>query len=197
MTAYIVIFALPAWFALCNPTIYRATPQTKNFHWQVTGIILSLAIGLRHEVGGDWYTYIEGGEYVRSLNLSSALTQLGSSDPAFALLTWLTPAEGGDYLVNLVCGIIFTVGLLSFCHAQPNPWLALTVAVPYLITIVAMGYTRQGVAIGLSMLGLVALNQQKTLRFFLWICIASAFHKSAVILIPLAFFSGGGLRPLL
>jgi hypothetical protein len=126
------------------------------------------------------------------LNLLSALTQLGSSDPAFALLTWLTPAEGGDYLVNLVCGIIFTVGLLSFCHAQPNPWLALTVAVPYLITIVAMGYTRQGVAIGLSMLGLVALNQQKTLRFFLWICLASAFHKSAVILIPLAFFSGGG-----
>jgi len=62
--------------------------------------------------------------------------------------------------------------------------------VPYLVTVVAMGYTRQGVAIGLSMLGLVALSQQKILKFLLWIGGAAAFHKSAVILIPLAIFSG-------
>jgi len=72
---------------------------------------------------------------------------------------------------------------------QPNPWLALTVAVPYLVIVVAMGYTRQGVAIGRSMLGLVALEQAKFFRFLFWISFACTFHKSAVILLPLAFFS--------
>jgi hypothetical protein len=53
-----------------------------------------------------------------------------------------------------------------------------------------MGYTRQGVAIGLSMLGLVALNKKDILKFLLCIAAAAAFHKSAVILIPPALFSG-------
>jgi hypothetical protein len=53
-----------------------------------------------------------------------------------------------------------------------------------------MGYTRQGVAIGLSMLGLVSLSREKIARFLLWVGFAAAFHKTAVILIPLAIFSG-------
>jgi hypothetical protein len=89
-------------------------------------------------------------------------------------------------LVNLVCAIFFTSGLIVFCRSQPLPWLALAVAVPYLVTVVAMGYTRQGVAIGITMLGLVAMSQGNTLRFVLWIGLAAAFHKSAIILVPLA-----------
>jgi len=82
--------------------------------------------------------------------------------------------------------VLFAWGLVLFCRAQPRPWLALAVAVPYLVTVVAMGYTRQGVAIGLAMLGLVALSDRKILRFVVFVALAAAFHKSAVILMPLA-----------
>ena len=190
MTAYLFLFSLPAWLALVHTNRNTRTIRRSNFQWKILALIFSLAIGLRHEVGGDWFSYAENLQYFSSLDLITAITEVQKSDPAFALLSWLSPSIGGDHFVNLVCGTLFTVGLFAFCRAQPDPWLALTVAVPYLVTVVAMGYTRQGVAIGISMLGLVALSHQKLLRFLLWIGVASAFHKSAVILIPLAIFSG-------
>jgi len=195
MTPYLLLFALPAWFALSDSNPARSNKRGTKFTWQILTIILVLAIGLRHQVGGDWFVYEENRARFASLDLMSALTNLGTSDPAFAFLSWLSPSLGGDYFVNLACGIIFTWGLVAFCRDQSNPWLALTVAIPYLVTVVAMGYTRQGVAIGLSMLGLVALNQKDVLRFLLCVAAAAAFHKSAVILIPLAMFSGSR-RPL-
>jgi hypothetical protein len=84
--------------------------------------------------------------------------------------------------------------LVVFCRAQPRPWLALVVAIPYLVTVVAMGYTRQGVAIGLAMLALVALSERKLLRFVVFVALAATFHKSAVILMPLAVLAGSRQR---
>jgi hypothetical protein len=49
-----------------------------------------------------------------------------------------------------------------------------------------MGYTRQGVAIGMVLLALVALSERKLLRFVVFMALAAIFHKSAVILMPLA-----------
>lgn len=194
MTAYLLLFSLPAWLALGHTNRHTPNVRGSNFEWRISALIFSIAIGLRHEVGGDWFNYSESLEYFSSLDLLTAITEVQKSDPAFAFLSWLSPALGGDYFVNLTCGSLFTWGLFSFCYRQPNPWLALTVAVPYLVTVVAMGYTRQGVAIGLSMLALVALNRERLLRFLLWIGAAAAFHKSAVILIPLAIFSGSRRR---
>ena len=59
-----------------------------------------------------------------------------------------------------------------------------------------MGYTRQGVAIGFAMLGLTALMKGSVLRFVFWVTVAAAFHKSAVILVPLAIFAGSKYRLL-
>jgi len=70
------------------------------------------------------------------------------------------------------------------------PWLALVIAIPFLVIVVAMGVTRQGVAIGLAMLGLVALGKGKALQFVSWVAFAALFHKSAIILVPLAVLAG-------
>ena len=70
----------------------------------------------------------------------------------------------------------------------------MVVAVPYLITVVAMGYTRQGVAIGLAMIAMVELGKGNSLRFFLWIAFAALFHKSAIILVPMAVMANTNHR---
>ena len=194
MTAYLLLFAFPAWFALVNSRERGTATSSSRQSWLALKVVFALAIGLRHEVGGDWVNYKENIEYFASLDLLSALTEIRTSDPAFGLLGWLSPGLGDDYFVNFVCGTLFTVGLISFCRNQSDPWLACTVAVPYLVTVVAMGYTRQGVAIGLSMLGLVALSRERLFPFLLWVGVAAAFHKSAVILIPLAIFSSSQRR---
>jgi hypothetical protein len=65
------------------------------------------------------------------------------------------------------------------------PWLAIAVAIPYLVIVVAMGYSRQSVAIGIAMLALNALADKNVRLFVIYLAIAALFHKTAVILIPM------------
>lgn len=156
--------------------------------WHAVFWLLVVMIGLRHEVGGDWNAYINHIDMVTNVPLQDALSH---GDPGYSLLNWLAAETGlGIYFTNTVCAVLFAWGLVVFCRAQPRPWLALVVAVPYLVTVVAMGYSRQSTAIGLAMLGLVALSDRKTLRFVVFVVLAATFHKSAVILMPLAILAG-------
>ena len=106
------------------------------------------------------------------------------------LLNWLAGRNDlGIWFVNTICGGIFSYGLIAFARSQPRPWLALAVAVPYLIVVVAMGYTRQAAAIGFAMLGFVRLGQGSFLKFAICITLAATFHKTATLLLPLAALS--------
>lgn len=200
MWPYWILFILPAYWAI---TRLRPIPQTAltvqrdrwSFVWRGLFILLVLMIGLRHEVGGDWSEYLEMLASYNDTSISER--EYGFQDPAFILFNWLSVQTGlGIYLLNLLSAIFFSWGLLVFCRAQPRPWLAVAVAVPYLITVVAMGYTRQGVAIGIAMIGMVALGQGSIWRFVLWIALAATFHKSAVILVPLAVLANTKRRVL-
>jgi hypothetical protein len=138
-------------------------------------------------VGGDWNNYLKLIETNKYQTLFQALTQ---TDPSYAFLSWVSAnLNFGPYFVNLICAAIFTYGLIFFSRSQPQPWLAIAISFPYLITVVAMGYTRQSVAIGLVMIALVYLEKFSYFKFLLYIFFASTFHKSAIILLPLAFLS--------
>lgn len=188
MAWYWLLLLWPTWWAINTHTCVIRSPARPNHGaWLAAGVALALSIGLRHEVGGDWINYRNNLEELKGLPFFEVVAK---GDPAFAILSWLAGFWGGDYLVNTLSAVPFTIGLLVFCRAQPQPWLALAVAIPYLVIVVAMGYTRQGVAIGFALLGIVALNEGRWRTFLMWIAIAALFHKSAVILMPLALFSG-------
>jgi hypothetical protein len=147
------------------------------------GILIALVVGLRYEVGGDWYNYLEIYEQIALLDLATALV---TQDPGYALLNYVAnDLELEIWFVNLICGLIFSWGLIKFARRQPNPWLAVLIAIPYLVIVVAMGYTRQAVAIGLLLAGLASLDRSTMIRFGLYIVLATAFHKSAIVVLPL------------
>lgn len=152
---------------------------------------MTLMVGLRHEVGGDWLQYIA----IFDRHAIEALAELlASSEPGYALMNGLSSQlDWGAYGTNFLCALIFTYGLWQFCRVQPLPALAITVAIPYLVIVVAMGYTRQGVAIGFGMLALLSLERQQWFRFVALVLLAATFHKTAVVLLGLALaLSGGG-----
>ena len=185
MFPYWLLFGIPAFATLFETGDWRRRRNVVNVAFSLVVTLIGLLIGLRYEVGGDWSSYLgylESATYLGFYDIPTA------GDPGYILINWLTVQIGGDiWLVNLTCAGLFCFGLLEFCRMQPRPWLALAVAVPYLVVVVAMGYTRQGVAIGLSMLGLVALARQgSTLWFVFWVVMAATFHKTAVLLIPIA-----------
>jgi hypothetical protein len=186
MWPYWILFLVPAALAVTRLAPAKETCRSSRLPdtWWVALVMLVMMIGLRHEVGGDWSIYLEMFEVYTG---SSDADQLPYQDPMYIMLNKLSSWTGlGIYLLNLVSAAFFSWGLVVFCRAQPRPWLALAVAVPYLITVVAMGYTRQGAAIGIAMLAIVALSHGSTMRFMLCIAMAALFHKSAIILVPLA-----------
>jgi hypothetical protein len=121
---------------------------------------------------------------------------LSLGDPGYQFFNWLAHAVGADiWLVNVACAAIFSWGLIRFAKSQPNPWLAVLVAVPYLILVVGMGYSRQAVAIGIIMAGMAGFRERPSLiRFTLYIGLAALFHKTAVIVLPLVAVSSDRSR---
>lgn len=192
MLPYWLLFLIPACLSASRLRVPGQTDSRWSAAWLAMFVLLTLAIGLRHEVGGDWTPYLDNYEI---LGGRTALDSVLIGDPAYGLLIWLAHQfELGPYFVNLICGAVFSWGLVVFCRAQPRPWLALVIAMPYLVTVVAMGYTRQGVAIGLAMLALVALSKQNLVGFVVFVAVAATFHKSAVILMPFAILASSRRR---
>lgn len=188
MFVYWLLFFITTFFALTRLRPAQNGHVAWTGAWSFVFVLLVVLIGLRFEVGGDWLTYIDALDRATNVSLNLALSE---SDPAYGLINWIAGSIGFNiYFVNTVCALVFSYGLVVFCRNQPRPWLALVVSIPYLVTVVAMGYTRQGAAIGLVMLALVALTNKRTLKFALFIVLAASFHKSAVILLPLAVLAG-------
>jgi hypothetical protein len=185
MWPYWMMYLLPAATALLAGAPRRPGESLPlRGGWAIAWLALVLMIGYRYQVGGDWNNYLRNQEGIRYLQLSEVLLR---GDVAYELLSWLSAQQGwGIYGVNLISAAIFTTGLLVFSRSLPRPWLALAVAMPYTVLVLGMGYTRQGVALGLVMLGLAALQRQRTAWFVAAVLVGALFHSSAVVVIPLA-----------
>jgi hypothetical protein len=191
MFGYWMLFTMPALFAFIgkkrSPNYftgkYNSSLDLLLLSWV---IILSLLIGLRDEVGGDWINYVLAFDILNGVKFSELFENV-RDDSLYNLANWISSQIGwGVYGVNLICACVFSYGLAAFCKNLPRPWLGLTVAVPYLIIVVAMGYTRQSFALGLVMLGLNALSDNKTRKFVIYVILAATAHKSAILLLPIA-----------
>lgn len=188
---------LPYWLLFLIPTVGVVSPQILDARSQryvlwLIGAVFTLAIGLRFQVGGDWGAYLR---YLERGTAFSFFEVFAQGDPGYYLVNWLVGSLGGSiYWVNGLCGLVVMAGVIRFALSQPLPWLALLVAVPYLIMVVAMGYTRQATALGFVLIGLVALGNGKLRVFVFWVLIAAAFHKSAVLMMPIAALASGGNR---
>ena len=95
----------------------------------------------------------------------------------------------GILVVTIVSGTLMAFALTRFCLAQPRPWLAMVVSIPFMVVIMGMGYIRQGMAISLLMLAILALSRGSLVRFVLYLVVAATFHSTAVILAPFAAFT--------
>jgi hypothetical protein len=160
----------------------------------VFGALVTVAmIGLRYKVGGDWDSYIRIFFNVKRLSFATAMER---GDPGYQAINWAVAQFGYKvWVVNLICGAIFGVGLLRFCASQARPWLAFAIAIPYLVIVVAMGYTRQAVALGILMAGLARQARgASAINFAFYVAAAALFHSTAIVMFPLVAWSARGNR---
>jgi hypothetical protein len=191
MFPYWVLFAAGALFAL--------PPQSRSSAWVkpvavALAVALSIFIGLRYEVGVDWLTYRLIFVEANSFPLADAFLY---GDPAYSVLNWLVGEFGGDiWHVNLVCAIIFSYGLLRLCLSLPQPGLAFLAAIPTLIVVTSMGYTRQATALGCVMVAATQFRGTINMKWPPWLLLGVLFHKSVILVLPIFALSGSRNRTL-
>ncbi|KQN07402.1 hypothetical protein ASE79_18810 [Sphingomonas sp. Leaf28] len=182
MLPYWLLFML--WSAGAVQTERRGMQNARLLFFVGATILTTLIIGLRFEVGGDWGAYQRMYNDIFFLSLPNALT---TTDSGYAALNWLAAQIGLDItFVNLVCAMLFMSGLARLAWRQPNPALAILVAVPYFIIVVAMGYTRQAAAIGIICFAIADTSERHLIRLVILIGIAALFHKTAILILPIA-----------
>ena len=195
MLIYWIIFSASLPGIIFDPHLKSASSRIA---WISLITITIFVVGLRHRVGCDWQDYVDLYEAIHSKQSFglSTLKSILSWGPFYLFLNWSSAALGlGIYFTNLVCAGLSIGGLSIFCRGLPSPWVGWTVAFPYFVVVITMGYTRQAVAIGLFFWALKVLHQKAYLHYVLIILFAAMFHISALILLPLALITGIRRQP--
>jgi hypothetical protein len=184
MWLYWTLFLIPAIAGLSGTPPKSATARVG--YWAFAGV-LTLVIGLRFEVGQDWFNYLRHIDDMRGLAWTDAIARV---DPAYFWLNWVAAETGrGAWVVNLPCALLFVAGFFAFSRRLRNPWLAIAVGVPYMALVLSINYTRQGAALGLIFFALMALEDGRSLRFAVCVAVAATFHSSAAVLMPLGLLA--------
>lgn len=185
MTIYWLLYVFPALMALAYPTTSRPSSGAAGQVLALTAFVVfyTLLAGLRYEIGGDWGNYLEIYDDIAGSSLGNALTV---TDPLYGLVNYLAAqADLTMYFVNGVCAFALVLGVVRIAGSFRDPWLAITMAVPYLLIVVGLGYIRQGAAIGMLLLAINAFDRGKVYRTILYLLMGVGFHATAVMVFPL------------
>lgn len=173
MLPYVLLLLLPTLCALSN------TRRLSLPLWYFTYFVFVLFVGLRLEVGPDWYQYVyihEGLEYKEFWEV------IAQPEPLSYLLFWLSQTSGaGVHLTNILAAIIMLSGVFAFARRTVNPWLALVSATPYFIIVMGMSGVRQAMAAGVILFLFAWWERYSFIRRGFYILIAAMFHTSALI----------------
>jgi hypothetical protein len=184
---WLLFFYFAVGASITAPEFNRTSVRSNSLLF-IGAVLIALMIGLRWKVGADWGAYMQMFK-VAGYTSYSTLLKLGG-DLGYQSLNWIVHQMGGPFwVVNLICGTIFSWGLYRLAMTQPSPWLAILVAIPYLVIVVAMGFVRQGVALGILMAGLAHFIRGGSFpRFVLYVAVASLFHRTAAVELVLVGF---------
>lgn len=159
----------------------KNTIPGERFLFAVALLLTACFIGLRFEIGGDWGQYLE---LYKLMYFQPMFEALRVTDPGYAFFNWAgAQVDWGIWFPNLVCASIFCFGVGRLAKEQPNPWLAVLVAIPYLVIVVAMGYTRQAAAIGILCYAVATASERQIVRLVFFAAFAGLFHKTAVLML--------------
>ena len=183
-TVAIMLVAVLSYATAGRPTIRQRV-------YFATLIIVAFATAFRFDVGCDWPGYYF--QWIKSLELGSE-NLLGGRDGGWAATLGLVQALGLDYpVLNVVTAVIFFIGAHRFAKTQPDRLGYLFFLLPVLVVNMPMSALRQAAAIGFIFWALIAFIEHRTVRYVVFVVVASLFHSSAVIFILLAPLVNGRL----
>jgi len=154
-----------------------------QLYWTIL-LGLFLFSAFRFRVGCDWLGYYNQYAVAASLDYASAV---GGQESLWWVIQVAFYRAGIPYpWVNVLVSAIFFIGIHALARRQPDRLGFLVLLFPILIINMPMSAIRQGAAIGIICLSMLALIDGRLWRFVAWTLLASTFHSSALIFVVLA-----------
>ena len=155
-------------------------------------IFLSVFIGFRYKIGGDWGGYSTDIDELNAFLKNHKIYEIFygltfQPHQGYHLLLYLSSFFTNKiYIVNFIAAMIFCAGLFRLSIKQPFPLLSIYISFCYFVVVHAMNFTKQSISLGLIMIAL-SLNNSRILKKFLIIFLAFIFHYYSIILAPFVF----------
>ncbi len=182
---YIYIINLLALFSLHFLFQKYKNFKYENFIWIFIIFLLSIFIGFRDGVGGDWIHYENFYYNVPNINFKSVI----GPSLVYVFINQISHYLGIQIVgVNFICAAIFMFALATFLNNTPNKWLSLAISFPIIIVVLSMGYTRQGLAFSFSLFLIKALEDKKLFKSFIFIILSILSHKTGLFIASFLLF---------
>ena len=157
----------------------------EKYIWIFVIFFLTIFVGFRYEIGGDWIIYEKYFYNIQNVSLKELLI----SSPVFFLINKIAYYTDIQFIgVNFICALIFMVSLANFLNNSENKWLALAISFPIIIVILSMGYIRQGLAFSFCLLLIKTLEDKNLIWSFVYIILSILSHKSALFIASFLLF---------
>ena len=185
MVLYFVILFLVLFFLSIEEKIFR-NKRSFNLLIIIVAFILIFFEGLRsYTVGTDTNEYVHGFMNSRHFNQSSFKLKT-TLELGYILMQGLANKISSNYWSILTVVAFFSV--LSYFKSIRSLSFNFKVSIFVYLTLGAYIFVfngaRQGIAASICSLAIVEVFNKNKIRFFLWILLASQFHKTAFILLP-------------
>ena len=186
MIPYFLIFYFFLILSLAHEHKIISISNNNKYYFITLFIIgLSIYIGLRDNVGGDWGTYYENYFINKNdIDFDEFISiYILKKDFLFEFFNFLSnKINKSYYLVNFFFAIIFSYCLVIFSFNFKRPFFALLISSSYLIPVVSMGYHRQALALAFFLIAIIQLEKNNYIKFYFIIIISILFHYTAVFL---------------
>jgi len=84
--------------------------------WILVGVMFAVLIGLRHEVGGDWFNYLPQFYIAGEMKFSEVIQM---ADPGHWVLNmWVSDLGGDIHAVNMIYSVVLMSGGIGFSVAN-------------------------------------------------------------------------------
>jgi transmembrane protein EpsG len=188
---YFLIFLILCVFSLLEITSMERV--YKRIFLIISFLLMWFIAGLKFEMGGDWPSYTQFFKEVEPigqvLSTDAPIYQMSYMEPAYKLLNALVKSLGGSmqlvfFILAFLNSCLLFKALRLYCLYPILGVLIYYCSIYFPLDMIAI---RQAVAVQLFFLSLFYIYERRFWPFFLLMCFAFLFHRSAILLFPLYF----------
>lgn len=168
------------------------TKTSQQFTLKIMLGFLLIFGGTRYFVGCDFEQYLKRYHYYEvNVHYISFLDVITQAESGYLIINYFFNWIGMGYSwVQFTFFAITCLCLYIFSSRYERPMTLITILFPIFVVQLSLSGIRQATAAAILLLAFNAFNDRKRLKTALFVLLASTFHQSALIFLPMSFVAG-------